>query len=290
MNRERDVNDTVNRWLDEGADRAPERFVWAALEEVERTPQRGAWWVSLENLNMPVKFAAPVLGIAAVLALALAVGAFVLGGQNVGGPSDPSPSPEASSDAAPAASAEACSQTSISRPLAGTVEVEWCFPRGGGEMAVVRFTMEAPRGWGESWYAMGSSEWYAMGSSLWLRPEGQGAIAFQLDDSRSVDEWVDDMTGTQEYLVTDPEPITLDGAAGYVLDLSLAPDASSADAPPVIGDSEQTLRLQTGSLTRMWVVDRAGETLAIATGAPEAEFEAWAGTVGEALQTIEWGP
>jgi hypothetical protein len=282
MNRERDVNDTVNRWLDEGADRAPERFVWAALEEAERTPQRGAWRVSLENLNVPFKFSAPVLGVAAALALAVAVGAFVLSGRNIGGPSDPSPTPEASSAAAPAASAEACGQTSITRPVASTIEVEWCFPRGGGEMAVVHFTMEAPPGWEDGWFAMGSS--------LWLRPEGQGAIAFQLDHSRTADEWVEDITGTQEYLVTDPEPITVDGAAGYVVDLSIAPGTSSADAPPVIEESDQTLRLQTGSRIRMWVVDRDGGALAIATGAPGAESEEWAATVGEAVQTIEWAP
>jgi hypothetical protein len=83
MNRERDLNHTVNRWLDEGADRAPERFVWAALEEVERTPQRGAWRVSVENLQMPFKLMAPVLGVAAVLALAVAAYQ-LLGTSNVG--------------------------------------------------------------------------------------------------------------------------------------------------------------------------------------------------------------
>ena len=72
MNRNRDFDETVASWLDEGADRAPERYVWAALEDVERTAQRGAWQASLEEFFMHLKPAAPVLGVVAVVVLAIA--------------------------------------------------------------------------------------------------------------------------------------------------------------------------------------------------------------------------
>jgi hypothetical protein len=72
MNRNRDFDETVASWLDEGADRAPERFVWAALDDVERTAQRGAWMASLEEFFMHLKPAAPVLGVVAVVVLAIA--------------------------------------------------------------------------------------------------------------------------------------------------------------------------------------------------------------------------
>jgi hypothetical protein len=91
MNRERQFDDTVAAWVDEGAETAPERFVWAALDAVERTPQRGAWRVALENITMQLKAAAPILGIATALLILMAAYQ-VIGAPNIGGPS-PSASP-----------------------------------------------------------------------------------------------------------------------------------------------------------------------------------------------------
>jgi len=83
MNRDPDFDQTLVDWLDEGADRAPERFVWAALEDVERTAQRGAWRASTEDLFMHLKFLTPVLGVAAALALAI-VAYQVFGAPDIG--------------------------------------------------------------------------------------------------------------------------------------------------------------------------------------------------------------
>jgi hypothetical protein len=91
MNRNRDFDQTMRHWLDDGADQAPERFIWAALEDTERIAQRGAWQASLEGLFMKLKSAAPYLGVAAVIVLAIAVYQ-VFAGPNVGN-SSPSPSP-----------------------------------------------------------------------------------------------------------------------------------------------------------------------------------------------------
>jgi len=87
MNRKQDFDQTLRSWLDDGADQAPERFVWAALEDVERTAQRGAWLASLEGFIMKLKPAAPILGVAAVVLLAIA--GYSLFGGNVGGPPTP---------------------------------------------------------------------------------------------------------------------------------------------------------------------------------------------------------
>jgi hypothetical protein len=93
MNRERDVEDVLRSWIEEGVDLAPERFVWSSLEAIETTPQRGAWQASLEGFLMKFKTAAPYLGVAAVIVLAIAAYQ-VFGGPNIGnrGPS-PSPTP-----------------------------------------------------------------------------------------------------------------------------------------------------------------------------------------------------
>lgn len=89
MTRPREFDQVVTEWLDEGADQAPERFVWAALEEVERAPQRDARLASAEEFLMQLKRAAPVLGIAA--AIVLAIVAFQLVGMPRTGDDEPSP-------------------------------------------------------------------------------------------------------------------------------------------------------------------------------------------------------
>lgn len=91
MNRESDFDQTLTDWMDEGADQAPERFVWAALDGVERTAQRGAWLASTEEFFMQLKRAAPVMGIAAAVILLIAAYQ-VFAAPNVG---DPEPTPRA---------------------------------------------------------------------------------------------------------------------------------------------------------------------------------------------------
>lgn len=72
MNRDRDFDQTLRRWLDDEANQAPDRYVWAALDKVDRTGQRGAWSSLLEGTLMKLKPAAPLLGLAAVVVLVLA--------------------------------------------------------------------------------------------------------------------------------------------------------------------------------------------------------------------------
>lgn len=71
MTRQPDFDRAVTDWLDDGADLAPERFVWAAIDDLERTPQRVAWVATTEEFLVQLKRAMPVLGIAAAVVLAL---------------------------------------------------------------------------------------------------------------------------------------------------------------------------------------------------------------------------
>jgi len=89
MTRPADFDHIVSEWLDHGADRAPERFVWAALDEVERAPQRATRVATTKEFLMQFKRAAPVLGIAAAVVLAI-VAFQILGSPTMG---DPEPTP-----------------------------------------------------------------------------------------------------------------------------------------------------------------------------------------------------
>ena len=78
MNVERDTDRQLRAWASEGIDRAPERFVWAALDEIETIPQRTAWRTRFDGLAVRLWPAAAVVGAAAVILVAIAILARVL--------------------------------------------------------------------------------------------------------------------------------------------------------------------------------------------------------------------
>lgn len=78
MNVERETDRQLRAWTSEGIDRAPERFVWAALDEIERVPQRTAWRTRLDGLAIRLRPAAGLIGAAAVALVAVAVFARVV--------------------------------------------------------------------------------------------------------------------------------------------------------------------------------------------------------------------
>lgn len=89
MSVERDSDRQLRAWAAEGIDRAPERFVWAALDEIEQVPQRTAWRTQLEGLAIRLRPAAVLVGAAAVILIAIAILArAVAPNLGVGGPRD----------------------------------------------------------------------------------------------------------------------------------------------------------------------------------------------------------
>ena len=278
MNQDRNVDDIVARWVDEGPDAAPERFVWAALDEVERTPQRGSWRIALENLPMFAKLVVPIVGAAAVLVLGiLAYQQF--GGVGTGG--EPSPSPEATVSPSAAAGAESpCRAEVVTVPTPGTLDVVWCIPRG-LDQEVVAFAFDGPADWIEEGI-------YTGGEALWLRPSNGRAIAFFLSGPDTADAWLAEITGNEAFEVSEPQAVTLDGADGFVVDVRLADGAT--DAPPLIESSDVPWNLQEDNASRLWIIDAEPEALAIVTAADEATFTEWADSVGAAIETLQWNP
>jgi hypothetical protein len=89
MNSRSDFDDQLRAWADLGDERLPSRYLDAALAQIETTPQSGAWWRPLEGILMKLKPAAPFLGVAAAVVLAIATYQLIAR-PNVG---DSSPSP-----------------------------------------------------------------------------------------------------------------------------------------------------------------------------------------------------
>jgi hypothetical protein len=73
MNAERDTDRQLRAWVAAGVDRAPERFVWAALDEIEQLPQRTRWRTRLDGLASRLRPAAGLATAAAVILVAVAV-------------------------------------------------------------------------------------------------------------------------------------------------------------------------------------------------------------------------
>jgi hypothetical protein len=276
MNRDRNVDDIVTHWVDEGPDAAPERFVWAALDVVERTPQRGSWRIALENMPMIAKLVVPIVGAAAVLVLAiLAYQQF--GGVGTGGA--PSPSPDANVSPSAAGAASPCRTDAVQVPAEGTIDVLWCVPRG-VEREVIAFAFDGPSDWAD--------QFYTGTDNLYLRPADGGAIAFFLSGPDTADGWLSEISGTDAFDVSEPQAVTVDGVDGFVVDVRLADGAT--DAPPLIENPDVAWNLQEGSAARVWILDIGPEALAIVTGADEAAFAEWADAVGTAIESLRWNP
>lgn len=89
MSVERDSDRQLRAWAAEGVDRAPERFVWAALDEIEGVPQRTAWRTRVDGLALRLRPAAVLVGAAAVILIAIAILArAVAPSLGIGGPRD----------------------------------------------------------------------------------------------------------------------------------------------------------------------------------------------------------
>jgi len=87
MTRSRDIDQLLNRWMDDGPTVVADRVIAAALTEIPTTRQRGARWALLKEIFMVMKPAAAMLGLAAVIVLGVAAyQLFLPRSPGIGGP------------------------------------------------------------------------------------------------------------------------------------------------------------------------------------------------------------
>ena len=185
----------------------------------------------------------------------------------------PTPSPDAS--VSPEASPTA------SEPSEKTLGEGWTIP----------FSMTVPSAWEREPTSTGSMFEISAGIGRYVILTMQGP--------ETVDEWVSLLTSTEQIDVTEPQPIELNGAEGFVLDATAS--ASAAEGGPGICVDPAAERCWTlfedpggfwsideGRTNRLWIVDVDGETVLIVTDAPEAAFADWSAIVEDALTTLEW--
>ena len=88
--------------------------------------------------------------------------------------------------------------------------------------------------------------------------------------------------------------MSIGGSSGQSVELTVSPEASSENCLrqgacySLFQDEGGYWELGEGRPARLWIVDVDGETVLIATDAPEAAYASWIDVVEEALSTLEW--
>jgi hypothetical protein len=276
MSREPSADDVVTRWVDDGPEAAPERFVWAALEQVERTPQRRAWRSALENTPVLLKVAVPVLGAAAVIVLAI----FAFGRLIPALTGSPQESPAAV--VSPEPRPNACNRDVVEMPTPGMLDVMWCVQRG-TDWVVVPFTLEAPAAW--------ASQIDTSGELLYFRPVGEPPVVVALSGPDTVEGWVSEIERNPYCYFLDRGKVEIaDGGEAAVIDVRAASCDYDGLTTVIFSSPERPWHLAPGNTARLWIMDGpGGEAVAIGSSTDDLEFADWADSVADVVQTLRWG-
>ena len=270
MSTDRDVTRIVRSWLDEGVTALPDRVLDLVLDQVPATPQRRAGWLARRFPPMNNNIVRVAL-VAAVMVVAVIVGANLLPRQNVG----PSPTPTATP--VPTASQ---SPRHLSVNQRGALEPgTWV----AGDPFGLRVTFTVPAGW------LGSIRGSYLVELGW--GDKPGGISFSIFDEVSADPChseggyldpppgpsVNDLATALANVpgidVTDLSDVSVDGYSGTQLTMS-APDSFAGCTLSSDGyviwqlPLGATHSMTPGERDRVWILDVAGERLVIVV--PEA--------------------
>ena len=193
---------------------------------------------------------------------------------------DPTTADTAAPTPTQAATAEAAASAQPSEASGLTaLDISWQVP----------FSITAPADWSDEVPFAGTTT----ANGVWFGTMDR-YVGISRSGEETVDAWVDKVTTAEQLEATEPVEVEIGGAAGYRVDLRTSDEASSASCLnngrcyTLFQDDSGYWPVVEGRTTRAWFVDVEGETLAIATDAPDSAFEEWVTTVEAALATLEW--
>lgn len=285
MTRTDDFVQQLERYLDEYDGMTPlpvdvRDAVRAALPSTKQTrPTRGL--MRYLHVKRPTAVSYGLVAVAVAVVAVVALGASALLNNQVVGP-------------APSASALADCTEGISAS-GETLTVGWCPTRPGGQQVRVSFRLTTTAA------AWTNGNQFMFEDMIFFRPYGAGmqpggSVGISVGGPATVDAWLAQIIGEQTYTVTEPHPISLGGAEGYVFDVSVAPGFTSFYAPPLFDNSARPWELSNDLIDRVWLVEHAGQSVMFVTTPvgprdnPVSSDQSWAREIGDALQTIEWIP
>lgn len=203
--------------------RAPDRVLASALETIETTPQRRAWWPArrMPEMNAFVKIA---LGAAAVV-VASVVGLSVLGGgttPGIGGPPDPSLSPSPSpSPSPPPLPVEGDVEAGAYVTNQGPWRIQLTLPAGFSSieaLAAFHGTTDPPDGHGISFWRAESVYGNPCGSLITRKAIGP-----------SVDDFVNALMAREGGAIVEAGSIELSGFVGRKVTIQVPKDVAFLD-------------------------------------------------------------
>lgn len=279
MTRSRDIDQLLDRWMDDGPTVVADRVVAAALAEIPTTRQRGAFLAPLENLIMRMQPIAPFIGVAAAIVVALAIFTALGDRSRVG---DPEPTPSPSPAASPSPTATVVTSEAFSVPL----------------------SLELPSGWQvrEAAALFSAFRPAPQPEQLFERIVFADPDAMRVAEASGAQPWPDDLhawlEGRPEFEPSEPQAISVGGRPATLIE-SVAiyePTATRPTFPIIqIGPpdpiTEGTLLAFTeGSVTwRLIEVDLGdGSEVVIAYLRPTETFDAWAAEVEQILDTVRF--
>jgi hypothetical protein len=280
MTSDGDIERLVGHWLDDGPTRMPDRVIDVMADRIERQRQRPAWRLLLKDLTMQSPFRAAAI-VAAVLVIA--VGAIViLRPSSSNGPGGVGPPSAAPPSASPTASSIA------SRQFRPAVRVDAPFGWTVNEDART-FNLVPGDGVSVAGAAIGlMSGPFATFKDHSCNDQAPAAVG------TSVSAALASLTGDPRVVATAPQTITIDGRAGQMVDLRVAPtwtgtcDWSAGKGAVIIVSATTTgPAFGTGGSgrDRYIFLDVGGSVVAIDLGTPtDADHEAF---LAEAMPIVE---
>jgi hypothetical protein len=298
MSTENDVARSLRSWLRENRHEDADRVLEAVFDQVPATRQRSAPWLAR---RFPIMNNTLRIGLVAAAALVVAViGIQLLGGPNVGGPSN-EPSPSATqtqqSTATPAASVGDVT------PAAGPLEPGTRYAVRRGDVALT-FAVPTP-GWNidSGGWITGNPGTPQIAHLYFLESTGVPGIftdpcahtGLQQFDSSAAGEVEAMASQVGADLVSPTHDITIDGRAGRMVAISIPQDVGcpnsdywlqyDPDCGAVLECTSYPWWL--GSTIRTWAVDLDGGTrlrIGIETQSSNAEFEAELQQIVDSIQ------
>jgi hypothetical protein len=270
MSTENDVARSLRSWLKENRHEDADRLLDVVFDQVPATPQRRAGWLARRSTVMSNSVRIAVA--AAVLVVVAFIGYQLLGGSNIGGPTQTeTPLPTASPSVAPS--------TAPSK-AAG-------LPLGPFDLTVAGDIFDIPMT-----VTIGATDWDGqIGSGVLVKsdnadaPDGAGLIVFtgQLEvygdpcrwqttrpnpmTAPTVDDVIAALAAQTGRNATEPVDISVDGHAGKSILLSVPTDANFADCDGgqfrSWGPEASRYAQGPGQIDQVWVVDVDGTLVTI---------------------------
>jgi hypothetical protein len=283
MTRELDIDRILNGFLAEGTNELADRVLDAALNDIDSTKQRRAWWPPRRFPDMN-SFARYAIAAAAVIAVVI-VGYSFLPGNSPGAGPTPTPTPIVSPSPSP--TPEPTLQVLGNGPLnAGTVIVE---ARALGSMTA---TLEVPAGWegfdGSCLLPSSQPNGQEMGicflevAGLYSDPCHGTSAGPDVPVGPGVDDLANALVAQDDYEASTPTEVTLAGYSGKVVDLHLPTDVATCDQGAFFPWAGTIYAQGPDNLWRVWILDVEGTRVVLMSN----WFEATSAGDQAALQAV----